>query len=152
ALPSAHRFWPVPLPGTATCSWSFCGMASRNARSWLDRFPQAQASSKKKLERIVHSQRALEVAQVLRSIDVVQEEVEPRARHRREARGELPAQRGGEARRQGEEVLRGQLRMPDEVAGQVDERHSSSCRKSKELPKREVHPQRRPAAQLEELL
>src|SRR5437763_16084037 len=94
AAPSAHRFCEGPLPGTATCSWSFCGIASRNARSWLDRFPHAVKASSKALrpERIVHSQRQLGEAEVLRLIDVVEEIVHPPAQHRREARGELPVQ------------------------------------------------------------
>src|SRR5476649_1954652 len=80
--------------GTCTCSASFCGMASRNATSSLERFPQAKQKMMRRrrsaLERIFDSRHQLGIAQVLRAIDVVEEVIEPRPQQSRKAVGELP--------------------------------------------------------------
>src|SRR5438105_909826 len=98
--------------GTSTCSCCFCGIATMKATSSLDRFPQAQRSTRAaalEAERIIHSQGELGEAEVLRLVDVVKEVVHPRARHRGPAVCEPPGDTGLEPRREGEEVLPLQL-------------------------------------------
>src|SRR5436190_12203419 len=125
------------------------------ATSWLERLPHAQASASSaasKAQRIVDSQGELGVAEVLRSIHVVEEVVEPAPRHRRPALAEVPGQGGGEPRRDGEEALVRQLRMVLEVAPDVHEREPRSEREGDRIAEAEVAPERRAAAQLGEAL
>src|SRR5712671_8171122 len=86
ALPREHRGWAVEPFGTSTWSCSFRGIASTKAMSSLERLPQAQRSASAhalEAQRIIHPQRKLGVAEVLRLVDVVEEVVHPPA-------GELP--------------------------------------------------------------
>src|SRR5712671_2784458 len=110
ALPREHKLWAVEPLGTWTWSCSFRGIASTKAMSSLERLPQAQkqkSASAPALEaqRIVHPQRKLGVAEVLRLVDVVEEVVHPPAGDGGPPLGELPAQRRLQPRREREEVL-----------------------------------------------
>src|SRR6195256_3617193 len=91
AGPMAHKFCDADPCGTCTCRCCFCGIASTKAMSSLERLPQAQARIRAAIprarpglesERIVHPQGEFGVAEVLRLVDVVEEVVHPRARHR----------------------------------------------------------------------
>src|SRR5581483_6671574 len=132
AEPIAQRLWACDPCGTATCSCCFCGIATRNATSSLERLPQAQRSKRPaalKAERIVHSQGELGEAEVLRLVDVVEEVVHARPRHRRPAVRETPGEPRLQARGEGEEVLPLQLGVVVERARQVEERHPRPQRK-----------------------
>src|SRR5438067_4513067 len=155
AEPIAQAGWAVSPCGTTTCSSSFCGMASMNATSSLERLPHATAQSSNnalQAERIVHSQRELGVAEVLRLIDIVEEVVDPSAHDGGQPVGEVPREGGSEARRQGEEVLRRQLRVAGEIARQIDERDAGAQRDGHAVAQAEVAPERDAAAQLAEAL
>src|SRR5262244_2058204 len=111
----------------ATCTWScwLRGIASMNAMSWLERFPQAQTSrsaAQLEAQRIVHPQGKLGVAEVLSPVDVVEEIVQPAARDRRPAVREAPGERRLHPRRDGEEVLVREFRPSIERARHVKAR------------------------------
>src|SRR3954469_17263172 len=154
AGPMAQAFWAAGCAGSCTWSCCFCGIATRKATSSLERLPHAQASSSRVLqtERIIDSQRELGVAEVLRSIDVVEEVVEPSASHRRPAVRKAPGQRGLRPGGKREEVLVGQLRMVLEVARQVEEGQPRAQGEGQRVRHVEVAPQGRAGAQLEEAL
>src|SRR6266404_4352996 len=112
ALPMEQRLWAVEPFGTCTWSCDFCGIASTKAMSSLERLPQAHKSTSAtalEAQRIIHPQRELGVAEVLRLVDVVEEVVHSTSRHCGPALGESPAQCGLQPRRQREEVLRRQI-------------------------------------------
>src|SRR5438067_10796053 len=109
--------------------------------SSLERFPQAQSNARAAVlpaKRIVHSHGELGVAEVLRLVDVVEEVVEPAARHGGPAFRESPADCRGQTRREREEVLAWQLGVVLKGARQVEERHPRSDGDGPRLPDGEV--------------
>src|SRR5436190_13199058 len=151
----AQRVCAAEPCGTSMWRSCFCGIASRKATSSLERLPQAQRSASKsasETQRIVHSQGELGVAEVLRLVDVVEEVVHPAARDRGPAVREPPAERGLQARREREEVLRGQIGAIVERARQVERREAHPGGEGEGFAEREIPPERDPAGYLHELL
>src|SRR5712672_3029897 len=153
ASPSAQAGW-ADWTGTRTCRSPVRGSASTNAMSSLDRFPQAvsRRSPARTLEteRIIDPQGELGVAEGLVLVHVVEEVVGAGACHRGPARGEAPAERELRARRDGEEVLRGQVAAPAEAAEQVQEGQARSQRDGELLGQVEVAPEGNSTGQLAE--
>src|SRR6266852_5497763 len=153
AWPSAHACW-ADWAGTSTCRSSLRGSASTKAMSSLERLPQAHsrrsAAKPLKAERIIDPQGELGVAEGLVLVHVVEEVVGAGARHRGPARAEAPPDGQLGARREREEVLRGQVAAPGEAAEQIQEREARADRRGQPLGQVEVAPQRNPSRQLAE--
>src|SRR5438067_6349991 len=120
--------------------------------SSLERFPQAHSASASKTlqaERIVDSQRELGVAEGLVLVHVVEEVVEAAAGDGGPARAEAPPERRLQARRDGEEVLRGQVAAAAaEAAEQIESSDARAERESHRVAQPEIAPQRDAAGDL----
>src|SRR5229473_4877984 len=141
-------FWS-DWTGTSTCRSALRGSASTKAMSSLERLPQAHsrrsAAKPLKAERIVDPQGELGVAEGLVLVHVVEEVVGADARHRGPARAEAPPEGQLGARREREEVLRGQVASPGEAAEQVEEGEARADRRGQRVGHVEVAPQRHSA-------
>src|SRR5467141_1019511 len=130
ASPSAQA-GAADWTGTRTCRSPVRGSASTKAMSSLERLPQAvtrRSAAALQAERIVDPQGELGVAEGLVLVHVVEEVVGAGARHRRPARAEAPPEGQLGARREREEVLRGQVAAPGEAAEQIQEREARADR------------------------